>query len=149
MIKRLDHAIMVVKNLEESTKIFKNLLHMNPDDQESGFIADLPKFRVAMFPFIGVGKARVELIEPKQGVESRFNEFLNKHGEGVMALSFFTDDLEAQIKDLKKDGFTVEIETQAALFAAHPFRIAWVQPKSGYGIWLEFVDTRDLPAFEQ
>jgi len=41
---------MVVKNLEESTRIFQNLLHMRPDENESGFIAELPKFRVAMFP---------------------------------------------------------------------------------------------------
>jgi methylmalonyl-CoA/ethylmalonyl-CoA epimerase len=147
MIKRLDHAIMVVKNLEESTKIFKSFLHLNPEDGGTGFIADLPKFRVAMFPFIGA--ARVELIEPKQNVESRFKEFLKKHGEGVMALSFFTDDLNAQIKELKNSGFTVEEEVQSALFPDHPFRIVWVPPRDGTGIWLEFVDTHDLPAYEQ
>ena len=147
MIKRLDHAIMVVKSLEESTRIFQNLLHMRPDENESGFIAELPKFRVAMFPFIG--HARVELIEPKPDVESRFRTFLEEHGEGVMALSFFTDDLNAQIQDLKKNGFVVEEEIQSALFPEHPFRIVWVPPQRGYGIWLEFVDTHDLPAFEQ
>jgi 4-hydroxyphenylpyruvate dioxygenase-like putative hemolysin len=145
MIKRMDHAIMVVKNLEESTKIFKNLLHLTPN--EGGFVADLPKFRVAMFPFIG--GARVELIEPKQNVESRFKKFLNERGEGVMAISFFTDDLEAQIKDLKDNGFAAEEEVQADLFPDHAFRIVWVPPQKGYGIWLEFVDTHDLPAFEQ
>ena len=145
MIKRMDHNIMVVKNLEESIKIFKNVLHLTPD--EGGFIADLPKFRVAMFPFIG--GARIELVEPKQKVESRFKKFLNERGEGVMAISFFTDDLNAQIKDLKNNGFTVEEEIQADLFPDHAFKIAWVPPQKGYGIWLEFVDTHDLPAFEQ
>ncbi len=145
MLKRMDHAIMVVKNLEESTKIFKQVLHLNPTD--GGFFADLPRFRVAMFPFIG--RARIELVEPKPNVESRFSKFLAEHGEGVAALSFFTDDLTAQIRDLKADGFTVEEEMQADLFPDHPFKIAWVPPQKGYGIWLEFVDTHDLPAFEQ
>lgn len=104
MIKRVDHNIMVVKNLEDSIKIFKNVLYLTPD--EGGFVADLPKFRVAMFPFIG--GARIELVEPKQKVESRFKKFLDERGEGVMAISFFTDDLNAQIKDLKDNGFTVE-----------------------------------------
>ncbi len=149
MIKRLDHAIMVVKNLEESTRIFQSLLHMRPDENESGFIANLPKFRVAMFPFIGVGRSRIELIEPKRNIDSRFRVFLEERGEGVMALSFFTDDLNAQIEDLKKNGLTFEEETQPSLFPDHPFRIVWVPPQKGYGIWLEFVDTHDLPAFEQ
>jgi hypothetical protein len=100
-----------------------------------------------MFPFIG--GARIELVEPKQKIESRFKKFLNEHGEGVMAISFFTDDLEAQIKNLKDNGFTVEEEIQSDLFPDHAFKIAWVPPQKGYGVWLEFGDTHDLPAFEQ
>jgi 4-hydroxyphenylpyruvate dioxygenase-like putative hemolysin len=73
-----------------------------------------------MFPFIG--GARVELIEPKQNVESRFRQFLEEHGEGVMAISFFTDDLKAQVKDLQDNGFTVEEEVQADLFPDHAFK---------------------------
>jgi hypothetical protein len=80
MIKRIDHAIMVVKNLEASTKLFTNVTHTDPSQGIAGFTADLPKFRVAMFPFMG--KARIELIEPKMNIESRFKKWLLERGEG-------------------------------------------------------------------
>jgi hypothetical protein len=148
MIKRVDHAIMVVKNLEASTELFTKVMHTDPGKGVAGFIAELPKFRVAMFPFIGNG-ARVELIEPKMNVESRFKKWLLERGEGVMALSYFTDDLPAEMKSLKENGLDFEEEVNPDLFPDRPFRIVWVPPRDGTGIWLEFVDIHDLPEFER
>lgn len=145
MIKKIDHTIVVVRNLEESVEKFKKVFHVGPED--GGFVADLPKFRVAMFPF--VGGARVELIEPKMHVESRFRTFLQERGEGAMAVSFFCDSYDSQVADLKKNGFTVEEEVQADLFPDKPFRMAWVPPREAHGIWLEFVGLEDLPEFEK
>lgn len=145
MIKKIDHTILVVKNLEEAVEKYKKVLHMNPED--GGFVADMPKFRVAMFPF--VGGARVELIEPKMDVESRFRTFLLERGEGAMALSFFCDGYDSQVADLRSAGFTVEEEVQADLFPDKPFRMAWVPPREAHGIWLEFVGLEDLPDFEK
>lgn len=147
MIKRVDHAIMVVKNLENSMKIFTSVMHTDPGQGTGGFIADLPKFRVAMFPFIG--RARVELIEPKMNVESRFKSWLKERGEGVMGISFFTDDLNAEVESLKKNGLKFEEEVNPSLFPEHPFRIVWVPPMDGTGVWIEYADVHDLPAFEQ
>jgi hypothetical protein len=100
-----------------------------------------------MFPFMG--KARIELIEPKMNVESRFKKWLLERGEGVMAISFFTDDLNAEVESLKKNGLKFEEEVNPSLFPDRPFRIVWVPPIDGTGIWLEFVDVHDLPEFEQ
>ena len=138
---------MVVKNLENSIKIFTNVMHIDPGQGTGGFIADLPKFRVAMFPFIG--RARVELIEPKMNVESRFKNWLQERGEGVMGISFFTDDLNVEVESLKKNGLKYEEEVNQSLFPDHPFRIVWVPPMDGTGIWIEYADIHDLPAFEQ
>lgn len=145
MINRIDHTILVVKNLEEAVERYKKLLQVSPED--GGFIADLPKFRVAMFPFIG--RARVELIEPKMNVESRFRTFLQERGEGAIAVSCFVDDYQKQVDDLKKAGFTVEEEVQKDLFPDKPFRMAWVPPKDANGVWLEFAPLEDLPEFER
>jgi hypothetical protein len=147
MIKRVDHAIMVVRNLEASTKIFIDALHTDPGQGVGGFVANLPKFRVAMFPFLG--KARVELIEPKMNVESRFKKWLQERGEGVMGISIFTDDLNVEIEKLKKNGYKYEEEVNPSLFPDHPFRILWVPPMDGTGVWIEYADVHDLPAFEQ
>ena len=145
MIKKIDHTIIIVKNLEAAVETYGKVLRTNPED--GGFIAEMPKFRVAMFPF--VGGARVELIEPKMDVESRFRTFLLERGEGAMAVSFFCDGYEKQVAELRSAGYTVEEEVQADLFPDKPFRMAWVPPKEAHGIWMEFVGLEDLPDFEK
>jgi len=145
MIRKIDHTIIVVRNLEQAVAKFKKLLHVAPED--GGFVAELPKFKVAMFPFIGGN--RVELIEPKMNVESRFRTFLQERGEGAMAVSIFVDGYEAQVADLKANGFVVEEEVQKDLFPDKPFRMAWVPPSEAHGLWVEFAPIEDLPDFEK
>ncbi len=146
MIKKVDHVIMVVNNLEAALTNYQKILHLNPEAVTPGssrYIRDMPLFRVIMLP--SPSGARIELIEPKTKVDSRFSRFLNTRGEGVFGISFFIDDFDTEIGALKKKGVAVEVETQAILFPEHPFRLAWVPPEEGNGVWLEFVDLEALP----
>ncbi len=145
MIKKIDHSIIVVRNLEQAVEKFKKLLNVGPED--GGFINELPKFRVAMFPFIGGN--RIELIEPKMNVESRFRTFLQERGEGIMAVSIFVEGYEAQVAELKAKGIAFEEEVQRDLFPDKPFRMAWVPPQEAHGLWVEFAPIEDLPDFEK
>jgi methylmalonyl-CoA/ethylmalonyl-CoA epimerase len=145
VIKKIDHVILVVNNLEKAMETFQGVLRTTPE--EGGFKTELPKFRVAMFP--PIGGTRIELIEPKKDIDSRFSRFLKEHGEGAMGVSFFVDGYDEQVKTIKEQGLFYEEETQVDLFPEHPFRICWVPPKDSHGVWLEFVGLEELPDFEQ
>jgi hypothetical protein len=146
MIKKVDHVILVVNDIETSLADYQKMLHLIPEagaPESSRSIREMPLFRVVMLP--SPSGARIELIEPKTQVDSRFSRFLQIHGEGVFGISFFIDDFDTEIDALKSKGTVVEVETQSVLYPEYPFRIAWVPPEEGHGVWLEFVDLAALP----
>ena len=143
-MKKVDHVTMVVNNLEEAVKSYGDILHLEPWPE--GIIDNSPECRLVMLPTRS--GARIELMEPNPSFESRFSRFLRERGEGVFGLCVFCDDFDAEIASLKAKGIQVEEETQTFLFPESPFRLAWVPPEAGHGVWIELVDARALPAFE-
>jgi methylmalonyl-CoA/ethylmalonyl-CoA epimerase len=141
MIKKIDHVTMVVKNMEDALQSYEKILHLKPEPGRP--IGNLPECRVAMLKT--PEGARIEFIEPKTQLETRFSRFLKQRGEGVFGLSIFVEDFDGEVKALKNKGVKVEDDYQAAIHPGHPFRIAWVPPEEGHGVWLEFVDSAALP----
>ncbi len=140
MLKKLDHVIMVVKDLEAAVKRYEAIFHLT---MEGGSIKELPEIRLAMLPT--PDGSRIELIQPKANSTKRHAEFLKKHGEGVMGLSGFIDDFDAEVKALREKGFTVIEETQAAVHPGYTLRLGWIRPEEGNGVWIELVDSKSLP----
>jgi hypothetical protein len=132
---------MVVKNLGDALKSFEKILQLTPEKNRA--IGELPECRIAMLATHE--GARIELIQPKPGMKSRFSRFMEEHGEGVFALSIFVSDFDAEVQRLKKNGVPLEDDYQASVHPKFPFRIAWVPPKESHGVWLEFVDSEALP----
>ena len=140
MIKKVDHVIMAVKNVDQAVKDYGKILGLTLED---GRIRDLPKARVGM---LTVPKgARIEFVERKSEDGGRHSKFLKEHGEGVMGLSIFIDDFDAEVERLKKKGVKFTVEEQKDLHAGYPFRMAWVPPEEAHGVWLEIVDADALP----
>jgi catechol 2,3-dioxygenase-like lactoylglutathione lyase family enzyme len=140
MLKKLDHVIMVVNNLEKAVKTYENIFHLVP---EGGAIREIPGIRIAMLPT--KDGSRIELIQPAPDSKKRHAEFLKKHGEGVMGLSGFIDDFDAEVKALKEKGIAVEEEVQPNVHPGYTLRLAWVPPQDGNGVWIELVDVNSLP----
>jgi catechol 2,3-dioxygenase-like lactoylglutathione lyase family enzyme len=140
MLKKLDHVIMVVNNLEKAVKTYENIFHLVP---EGGAIRDIPGLRIAMLPTRD--GSRIELIQPAPDSKKRHAEFLKKHGEGVMGLSGFIDDFDAEVKALREKGIAVEEEVQPNVHPGYTLRLAWVPPQDGNGVWIELVDVNSLP----
>jgi catechol 2,3-dioxygenase-like lactoylglutathione lyase family enzyme len=141
MIKKVDHVTMVVKNLDEAMKSFEKILGLKPEASHK--IGELPECRLTMLST--PSGARIELIEPKMNVDTRFARFLKERGEGVFGLSIFVDNFDKEVRVLKDKGVKVEDDYQASIHPKHPFRIAWVAPDEGHGVWIEFVDSEALP----
>jgi len=140
MLKKLDHVIMVVNNLEAAVKKYQDIFHLVP---EGGANRDVGELKIAMLPTRE--GSRIELIEPKPTSKKRHAEFLRKHGEGVMGLSGFIDDFDSEVKALKEKGITLEEEVQASVHPGYPLRLAWIPPEGANGVWIELVDAKSLP----
>ncbi len=56
--------------------------------------------------FAKIGDVELELLEPAEG-EQALKESLDKTGEGLHHIGFFTDDLDAEIANLKKNGVAI------------------------------------------
>jgi catechol 2,3-dioxygenase-like lactoylglutathione lyase family enzyme len=145
MLKKVDHVTLVVKDLNKTLKSYQKIFSLTPQ-AGSGFIRDFPDCKLAMLDT--PDGARIEFMEPKPGIANHFTRFLDEHGEGVCGICFYLDDFEAEVRALKLKGVPVEEEQQALLFPDKPFRIAWVPPEDGHGVWLELVDVKALPDFE-
>jgi methylmalonyl-CoA/ethylmalonyl-CoA epimerase len=142
MFKQIDHVGAVVKNIEESVKMYEKSLGIKPwkngiqENKETGQ-------KMAILPIPGTF---LELIQPPTKTENRFNRLLKERGEGIGWICFHEDDYDARVATLKTNGFPVE-EDMPTAFPGHKFRVAWVPPQAAGGFWLEFADKKALPDF--
>lgn len=146
IIKKIDHVHLIVKDLDQTVKAFEKILGLTPwgpiGVNDFGFAR-----QTMLTPKDG---ARLEIIQPKTGDGLNFMyKLLNEKGEGVYGISVFIEDFDAEVVKLREKGVAVELQTVDFLWPDHPFRIAWVPPTEGQGVWLELVDTTALPDFEK
>jgi methylmalonyl-CoA/ethylmalonyl-CoA epimerase len=87
--------------------------------------------------FFRVGDVRLELLEPSDPA-STIAMFLDKRGEGLHHIAFTVADIEARIAELKQEGLRM-IDT-APRPGAHHTRIAFVHPKSTFGVLTELCE---------
>ncbi len=145
MIEKVDHVTMVVHDLEKAMESYKDILALVPWD--IGIVDNSPECRLVMLPT--ESGARIEFIEPNPDFDSRFSRFLKERGEGVFGLSIYCRDFDEDVARVKAGGIRVEEETQDFLFPDGPFRLAWVPPEEGHGVWIELVEASALPDFEK
>lgn len=81
-----------------------------------------------------VGEVKIELLEPTDH-ESPIAKFLETKGEGIHHLAFQSDDIEAQLNDLK--GKNIRLIDEQPRLGAHQTKIAFIHPKSSGKVLLE------------
>lgn len=121
MIIRLAHIGIAVRSLEEHVPFYRDVLHLTLQG-----IEEVPeqKVRVAMFR---IGESTIELLEPTTP-DSSIASFLEERGEGLHHLAYESDDIVAQIADLKSHGVTMVDELPRR--GAHGTAIAFLHPSS-------------------
>jgi methylmalonyl-CoA/ethylmalonyl-CoA epimerase len=133
MFKSIAHIGIAVKNLEEAKRLFEKLTHTAPDHEE-----EVPDQRVAtaMFRF---GETSLELTAATHP-DSPIARFIAKRGEGVHHISFVVDDIEAEMKRLKQQGFQLIDEQPRE--GAEQCWVAFLHPKSTNGVLIEISQKR-------
>jgi methylmalonyl-CoA/ethylmalonyl-CoA epimerase len=87
--------------------------------------------------FFRVGDVRFELLEPTEP-SSTVAAFLEKKGEGLHHVALTVEGIEARIAELKQAG--VRMIDEAPRPGAHHMRIAFLHPKSTFGVLTELCE---------
>src|SRR5215475_7613480 len=130
-VKAVNHIGIAVRSIDAQRPFYEGVLGAEFEGVEE--VAD-QKVRVGFFRIADV---RLELLEPTDPA-STVATFLEKRGEGLHHVAFTVADIEARIGELKQSGLRMIDETPRP--GAHHLRIAFVHPKSTFGVLTELCE---------
>lgn len=124
----VDHIHIVVEDLDKASRFFMGLF-----ESRGAPVKEEPEFGFR-FQFIQVGSTVIELMEATSP-DGPIGKFLRDRGEGVHALSFKVDDLDAAVAEMEGRGLRlVSRATVGRIREAH------FHPKDTYGFMIELVE---------
>ena len=121
MIKRIDHIGVAVKDLNKAISLYRDVLGFELLEIEE---VESQGVRVAKFDINGV---HIEFLEPTSQ-DSPIYKYIEKKGEGLHHIAYFTDDIEGELDRLKENG--IQLINQQPVEGSSNTRIAFVHPKS-------------------
>jgi methylmalonyl-CoA/ethylmalonyl-CoA epimerase len=130
-VKAVNHIGIAVRSIDSQRAFYEGVLGAEYEGVEE--VAD-QKVRVGFFR---VGDVRLELLEPTDPT-STVAAFLEKRGEGLHHVAYTVDSIEARIAELKQTG--LRMLDEAPRPGGHHMRIAFVHPKSTFGVLTELCE---------
>lgn len=127
-MEKIEHIGIAVKNLRDSNILFEKLLGT------SSYKTETVKSEGVRTSFFEIGSSKIELLEATNK-ESAIAKFVEKRGEGIHHIAFEVSDIWAEIKRLKKEGFTVL--NDAPKKGADNKWVAFLHPKAVNGVLVE------------
>ncbi|QFZ54529.1 methylmalonyl-CoA epimerase [Oceanihabitans sp. IOP_32] len=127
-MNKIEHIGIAVKNLDDSNALFSKLFgkpHYKIEEVASEGVNT---------SFFKVGDNKIELLEATTKT-SPIAKFIEKKGEGIHHIAFDVDDIRAEIKRLKNEGFKMINETPK--LGADNKLVAFLHPKSSNGVLIE------------
>jgi methylmalonyl-CoA epimerase len=128
MLKSLNHIGIAVKSIDESVKIYRDILQLGEPE-----IIEMPdmKLKVAVFE---LDSYKIELVEPLS-LETPIAKFIDKRGPGIHHLCFNVDKINEELETLKSNGVTLIDEKPRIGAMGH--KVAFISPKSTNGVLIE------------
>jgi len=127
-MKKIEHIGIAVKSLKNSNTLFAKLFgepHYKTEEVETEGVNT---------SFFQIGENKIELLEATKE-NSPIAKFIEKKGEGIHHIAFDVDDIDAEIKRLKAEGFIVLNEKPKK--GADNKLVVFLHPKSTNGVLIE------------
>jgi len=128
MIKKNDHIGIAVKDLDAQVVFYRDILGLEFHGYE-----ELPDRGLKVGIFI-VNDIRIELLQSISS-DSAIGQFIEKKGEGIHHIAFYSDSVQAELDRLKAAGVKLIDETPKP--GAEGMKIAFLHPKSTFRVLLE------------
>ena len=127
-MQKVEHIGIAVKSLADSVSLFEKLLG------SKCYKTEQVKTEGVNTAFFRSGETKIELLESTDpgGVIAKFIE---KKGEGLHHIAFDVDNIEAEMKRLKNEGFVLLNETPKP--GADNKLVCFLHPKSTNGVLIE------------
>lgn len=133
-VKKVDHIGIAVKNLDETLKLYEEVLGLHVHGIET---STEQKARVAFLP---VGETELEFLE-STSPDGAIAKFIEKNGEGIQHICLGVDNIESALADLKAKG--VRLINDEPRPGAGGAKIAFLHPKGTYGVLLEISERNE------
>ncbi len=132
---RLEHIGIAVANLDESEALLHRLLGRGSYKRET--VAE--QSVTTSFFTGGSNAAKLELVAP-ENESGPIQKYLEKRGPGIHHLSFEVDDIRAEMRRLREDGF--ELLQEAPTEGADSKLVCFLHPRSTNGVLVEICQSR-------
>ena len=136
-VKAVNHIGIAVRSIEAHRPFYESTLGAEFEGFE-----DVPSQMIRV-GFFRIGDVRLELLEPTESA-STVAAFLEKRGEGLHHIAFTVAGIDERIAELKKEGLRMIDEVPRP--GAHHMRIAFLHPKSTFGVLTELCEPAGDPA---
>ncbi len=132
---RLEHIGIAVANLDESEALLHRLLGRGSYKRET--VAE--QSVTTSFFTGGSNAAKLELVAP-ENESGPIQKYLEKRGPGIHHLAFEVDDIRAEMRRLREDGF--ELLQEAPTEGADSKLVCFLHPRSTNGVLVEICQSR-------
>ena len=131
-MKKISHIGIAVNDLQKSCELFSKLLNKD-------FHTEFVSSESVTTAFFKMGESKIELISSDQD-DSAITKYLKKHKEGMHHLAIDVDNIQNEIRRLKKEGFRFLNETPK--IGADNKLIVFLHPKDTNGVLVEICQSR-------
>lgn len=132
-MNKIEHIGIAVKDLETSIPLFEKILntpcYKNEEVQSEAVIT----------AFFKLGINKIELLQSTT-TDGVIAKFIEKKGEGIHHIAFEVDDIEAEMKRLKNEGFVLLNEKPKN--GADNKLVCFLHPKNTNGVLIELCQER-------
>ena len=127
-MKKIEHIGIAVSDLEEANNIYTKILGLEPYKKE--FVDS----EGVITSFFQTENTKIELLQALDE-NNAISKFIEKRGEGIHHIAFEVENIEKEIKRLKKLGFKIINETPKK--GADNKLICFIHPKSTHHVLIE------------
>lgn len=131
MVKNIDHIGVAVKNLDESLKLYTDILGL---EVISKGVVKEQKVKVA---FVPIGDSEIEFLESTD-YDSAIAKYIEKRGEGIHHIALKVENIEKALKLIREKG--IRLIDEKVRCGVNKAKIAFLHPKSTNGVLIELIE---------
>jgi len=132
-LSHIEHIGIAVNDLNEAIPYYENILGLKCYSIEE--VKD-QKVKTAFFK---IGQTKLELLE-STSPEGPISKFIEKRGQGIHHIAFAVDGIENALGEAESKG--IKLIDQQARKGAEGLDIAFLHPKSTFGVLTEFCEDK-------
>jgi len=128
MIKKIKHIGVAVDDLQAARDFFQETFDLSTSDQEN--------FGELLFSFIPMEGTNLELLQSTEA-DGQIAKFIQKRGQGIHHIAMEVDDIQGELDCLKGKG--LKLINEKPYRNAHQELVAFIHPKSTFGVLIELI----------